>query len=138
MDKEVAVKICRDCKIEKDSDAFYKTMYGKLKSYCIECQRERERATRKKYKPKKSKVITFSGDIPKCTNHEDYQAWKELARIGGALPAGFCTDCTKEYQTTMIHARRCEQPLVMFRRTKEGFVDGYLPKDDEPLESVLT
>ena len=60
------------------------------------------------------KVIRFVG-TPMCTDTPTYEAWREEARRSPPGEAGFCMDCTPEYQQTMIAAERCEHPWVKFR-----------------------
>ena len=59
-------------------------------------------------------AVQFKSSVPACANSEaEYLAWKRMARL--ALPGkhGFCVDCTIEYQSKMIRARRCENPGVI-------------------------
>jgi len=69
--------------------------------------------------------IRFDG-IPKCVSAEQYALWTEAARFMPPQTYGFCTDCTKEYQTEMLLQERCAHPEVKFRKqgrlTNEGFI----------------
>lgn len=59
------------------------------------------------------KVVSFFG-TPMCTDKETYAAWREAARKSFPGEAGFCTDCTPDYQAEMITAGRCENPWIEF------------------------
>jgi len=73
------------------------------------------------------KVVSFFG-TPMCTDKETYAAWREAARKSFPGEAGFCTDCTPDYQAEMIAAGRCENPWIKF-----DYQEG-----DAPPSSTLT
>jgi hypothetical protein len=81
---------------------------------------------KKEYLTKKGQQVKFLV-MPHCTERSMYNRWKELARLSGNLPARFCTDCTSAFQAKMLEEGRCDQPGIKFYKTKEGFIDGYLP-----------
>jgi hypothetical protein len=62
-------------------------------------------------------LVKFAGEKPKCfTSHTQYRQWVKLARGTVTNKAyGPCIDCTPNFQRSMIHARKCENPLVEFR-----------------------
>lgn len=73
------------------------------------------------------KKVSFVGDVPMCANSaSEYRIWKEAARQSSGIPAGFCTDCTPEYQKKMIAEKRCENPQVVFVRDDDGWISGAL------------
>ena len=70
--------------------------------------------------------LEFDGDFPRCFNSkEEFKAWVQAAR-GSSPRAGFCTDCTKEYQARMVKEGRCQYPEVEFYDF-EMDKDGYFP-----------
>ena len=70
--------------------------------------------------------LEFEGPYPRCFNSlEEFKAWVKAAR-GSSPRAGFCTDCTKEYQGRMIKEGRCQYPEVEFYDF-EMDKDGYFP-----------
>ena len=70
--------------------------------------------------------LDFEGEYPRCFNsNEEFKAWVQAAR-GSSPRAGFCTDCTKEYQAQMKKERRCQYPIVEFYDF-EMDKDGYFP-----------
>ena len=70
--------------------------------------------------------LEFDGEFPRCFNsREEFKAWVQAAR-GSSPRAGFCTDCTKEYQARMVKESRCQYPEVEFYDF-EMDKDGYFP-----------
>lgn len=65
--------------------------------------------------------------FPQCfTSKEQFTLWKEEAfRTTISITAGYCTDCTPEYQTKMIAQNRCAHTDVLFAKDEDGFVTGY-------------
>lgn len=63
---------------------------------------------------------------PRCATAAQYEAWEALSKHTTGLRAGFCSDCTLEYQDRMKREGRCEHPNVKF--DQEG---GYMPKEWE-------
>jgi len=77
----------------------------------------------------KVKFVEFVEKIPRCTDTETYNSWKELARTVPPPPkVGFCADCTLAYQIDMKAERRCENPHIIFEADEDGFISGCLPK----------
>jgi hypothetical protein len=77
----------------------------------------------------KVKFVEFVEKIPRCTNEETWELWKELARTIPPPPkVGFCADCTLDYQIAMKAERRCENPSIVFEADEDGFISGCLPK----------
>lgn len=64
------------------------------------------------------KVIRFTG-TPMCTDEATYEAWREAARRSPPGDAGFCTDCTPNYQQQMIANDRCEHHWVKFKMVED-------------------
>ncbi len=60
------------------------------------------------------KVIRFER-TPMCTDAQTYEEWREAARRSPPGDAGFCTDCTPEYQQLMALNNRCDHPWVKFK-----------------------
>ena len=65
--------------------------------------------------------------FPQCfTSAEQFAIWREEAsRTTISITAGYCTDCTPEYQTKMIAQNRCAHTDILFARDEDGFVTGY-------------
>lgn len=59
------------------------------------------------------KIVSFFG-TPLCTDKATYAEWHEAARRSPPGEAGFCTDCTPEYQARMIEEGKCENPWIKF------------------------
>lgn len=76
---------------------------------------------------REKKSILFSG-TPRCASKEIYTEWRKAAYKSRPGEAGFCTDCTPEYQTQMIAENRCEHPWIEFDYRE----------DDTPPPSKLT
>jgi len=77
----------------------------------------------------KIKFVEFVDKIPRCTDKETYDSWRELARTVPPPPkVGFCADCTLTYQIDMKAERRCENPHIVFEADEDGFISGCLPK----------
>jgi hypothetical protein len=69
--------------------------------------------------------IHFKNVIPSCATAEQFIRWKEVARTCRPYSrAGFCEDCTKNYQEKMIKEGRCENPHVWFCQDEDGFEHG--------------
>ncbi len=81
------------------------------------------------------KNVRFSGDHPRCATPEDYKLWRRSVwdhkvPPEKALRAGFCEDCTPEYQAKMKAQGKCENPHVRFVLW-DGFVSGCALTDAE-------
>ena len=65
--------------------------------------------------------------FPQCfTSAEQFAIWREEAsRTTISITAGYCTDCTPEYQSEMILQGRCAHTDILFARDEDGFVTGY-------------
>ena len=75
---------------------------------------------------------------PSCTTAEGYKWWRSGRLVSVinfvpknviALPplagtAGFCEDCTPEYQQEMAQAGRCDHPEILFYHDDEGLLQG--------------
>lgn len=74
---------------------------------------------------------------PACFDStQDYLAWSGFARQAPVQPyARHCEDCTKDYQSEMILAGRCEHPEIYFGRV-DGAMVGIHPKDKKKLGIV--
>ena len=57
--------------------------------------------------------VHFRSSVPKCATAEQYESWKQIARLAVPNKYGFCEDCTLCYQSKMIRARKCENPHVI-------------------------
>lgn len=64
------------------------------------------------------KVIRFER-TPMCTDAQTYDEWRDAARKSPPGEAGFCTDCTPDYQQMMIANNRCDHPWVKFKLYEE-------------------
>lgn len=74
---------------------------------------------------------------PLCfASEEQWKFWNNQARYSRAGPSGYCSDCTPEYQSEMLRARRCEHPNVLFGVDNEGFLCGSRPEADEELAQI--
>lgn len=60
-----------------------------------------------------NKIVSFFG-TPMCADRQTYAEWHDYARRSPPGEAGFCTDCTPEYQARMIAEGRCENPWIEF------------------------
>ena len=70
--------------------------------------------------------LDFEGPYPQCfDSKEQFKSWAEAAR-GSSPRAGFCTDCTEDYQAKMVKQSRCQYPQVKFYNW-EMDKDGYFP-----------
>lgn len=84
-------------------------------------------------KPHQFASVTFAAPVPKCTDADTYERWKKL-RVSNEsvdskwLRAGFCEDCTPEYQAQMIACCKCENENVVFGIDEDGFYYGRLPR----------
>lgn len=65
-----------------------------------------------------NKIVSFFG-TPMCTDKETYAEWRDAARRSPPGEAGFCTDCTPEYQNQMIAEGRCENSWIKFNMNDE-------------------
>lgn len=55
-------------------------------------------------KNKENKLLSLHDEEhPSCTTLEKYKHWRSIAPQ--ALRAGFCTDCTREFQTKMLREK---------------------------------
>lgn len=70
--------------------------------------------------------VTFDSK-PWCATYEEWQGWLSFARRGPPGPAGFCEDCTDEYQTEMKRKGKCLWPEIVF----DEFGNGTLPNAEE-------
>lgn len=57
--------------------------------------------------------VHFRSSVPKCSTAEQYESWKNGARQAVPNKYGFCEDCTLDFQSKMIRARKCENPHVI-------------------------
>ena len=57
--------------------------------------------------------VHFRSSVPRCATAEQYDSWKQIARLAVPNKHGFCEDCTICYQSKMIRARKCENPHVI-------------------------
>ena len=57
--------------------------------------------------------VNFRSSVPKCSTAEQYESWKLIARLAVPNKHGFCEDCTLDFQSKMIRARKCENPHVI-------------------------
>jgi hypothetical protein len=77
----------------------------------------------------KVRFVEFVEKIPRCTDKETWEAWKELARTVPPPPkVGFCADCNLDFQIARKAERRCENPHIVFEADEDGFISGCLPK----------
>jgi hypothetical protein len=77
----------------------------------------------------KVKFVEFVEKIPRCTDKETWERWKEIARtVPPHSRVGFCEDCTLDYQIEMKAHKRCENPHIIFEADEDGFISGCLPK----------
>ena len=60
--------------------------------------------------------------LPKCVSPNDYRAWEKLQPKAGK--AGFCEDCTPEFQNKMIALGLCDHPEIKFCRDENGMLTG--------------
>ncbi len=66
--------------------------------------------------------------LPKCfASRDQYEAWRNAARLTKVGRDGICSDCTAEYQARMIAQRRCESPHTTFRRDDDEMEAGVRP-----------
>lgn len=65
------------------------------------------------------KVVSFFG-TPMCTDKDTYAEWRDAARRSPPGDAGFCTDCTPDYQERMISEGRCENTWIKFHMHEES------------------
>lgn len=66
--------------------------------------------------------------VPACSTPEEAAEWAVNAKRAteSKLDAGFCSDCTPEYQATMITQGRCENPNVRFVNSRKFGVVGVI------------
>lgn len=64
---------------------------------------------------------------PLCSTDAQYRSWLDMARLAPPGNAGFCEDCTDEYQAQMIKKHRCQHPEIIF----DALGNGCLPQPDE-------
>lgn len=66
-----------------------------------------------------ARVVAFLG-TPRCTDSDTYSAWLDAARKSPPDDAGFCGDCTPDYQKDMMKLDRCENPWIKFMQRESG------------------
>lgn len=76
--------------------------------------------------------IVFDG-TPLCATNAEYQLWLDAARIAPPGNAGFCEDCTPEFQSHMKDKYRCSHPEITF----DANGDGRIPPI-EPINELVT
>ena len=99
---------------------------------------EEKELKRAKWKAKKQEKLEEDGldpsinwserhdiTIPTCTTAKQYKAWRALSpRKDGAGKAGFCTDCTPQYQHDCLVGDCCDHPEVVFAYDEDGLLAG--------------
>lgn len=77
--------------------------------------------------PKAAEPLSL-GDCPPCFEPLQWDQWRmPLPGVRLPRPKSYCEDCTVEYQTQMVKAKRCLHPMTFFIRDADGFISGHRP-----------
>jgi len=68
-------------------------------------------------------IAALNSERPPCFDSErQWREWNYYHQVAGSLARGehFCTDCSPEYQATMVQEGRCLYPTLVQFRNGEG------------------
>ena len=68
---------------------------------------------------KKIARIVFD-NTPLCSTFDQYRKWIDMARLAPPGSAGFCEECTPEYQALIVKQHKCLHPEVVFNADGDG------------------
>lgn len=60
--------------------------------------------------------------LPRCTSKAKYDSWRICKPAAGV--AGFCEDCTPEFQKEKAAIGMCDHPEVLFYLDDDGLIYG--------------
>lgn len=76
----------------------------------------------KKYVKDANHLKLHDKQVPRCASQSQYDSWRDLRPAAGV--AGFCEDCTPEFQKEKSAKGMCDHPEVLFYLDENGLIYG--------------